>query len=65
MTVCNVCFSDEGEGISEDDEEEGREKNPLLVDMEGKERRDRKKMDMWFSKVGEREGGNGKCRWEI
>ena len=61
MTKRNVCFSDDDEGVSDDDdEEEGRERNPLLVDMEGKERRDRKKMDMWFGKVGEREGGNGK-----
>ena len=61
MTKRNVCFSVDDEGVSDDDdEEEGRERNPLLVDMEGKERRDRKKMDMWFGKVGEREGGNGK-----
>ena len=44
------CFSDD-EGAGSDGGDVGRETNPLLVDMEGKEKRDSQKTDMWFSKV--------------
>ena len=41
----------DGEGAGSDEGEGGKDTNPLLVDMVGKEKRDSQKTDMWFSKV--------------
>ena len=48
----NCCFSDD-DVDGGDDEDGGKERNPLLVDMVGKENRERRKTDMWFSKVAQ------------